>query len=327
MKKDNKISKENAKVDKEENNRKKKYLIKKHKVDFFVKILLRFMVFLSASVIFIIFIFVVFKGVKVFLPGYEYGRYSLKDFLTGTVWRQDRAEYGALFIIINTLISSLGAAIIAFPLAILTALFIVKVAPKRLKETLKTVINLLAAIPSVVYGVFASAVIVSLVDSFARALGFSTFGGNSLLAVILLLGIMILPTITAISITAIESVDKDLELGSFALGATKMQTNFKIVLMSAKSGLFAGLILGLGRAFGEATAVSMVAGNKFYGPTLNPFDITRTLTSTMLAGLKETSGIDYDIRFSIGIVLMVIIVMTNLILNKVKDRIGSDANG
>ena len=108
-----------------------------------------------------------------------------------------------------------------------------------------------------------------------------------------------------------------------ALGATKTQTNFKVVLTSAKSGIFAGAILGLGRAFGEATAVSMVAGNKLYGPTFNLFDITRTLTSTMLAGLKETSGLDYDIRFSVGIVLLVVIFVSNFILNKVKDKVGN----
>ena len=125
------------------------------------------------------------------------------------------------------------------------------------------------------------------------------------------------------AITAIQAVDKDLENASLALGATKTQTNFKVVLTSAKSGIFAGAILGLGRAFGEATAVSMVAGNKLYGPTFNLFDITRTLTSTMLAGLKETSGLDYDIRFSVGIVLLVVIFVSNFILNKVKDKVGN----
>ena len=115
---------------------------------------------------------------------------------------------------------------------------------------------------------------------------------------------------------------KELEHGSLALGASPTQTNFKVVLVSAKSGIFAGLILGLGRAFGEATAVSMVAGNKMYGPTTNLFDITRTLTSTMLAGLKETTGLDYDIRFSVGIVLMILILFTNFLINKVIARIG-----
>ena len=105
-----------------------------------------------------------------------------------------------------------------------------------------------------------------------------------------------------------------------------MQTNFKVVLSAAKSGIFAGLVLGLGRAFGEATAVSMVAGNAMIGPTWNPFDITRTLTSTMLTGLHETSGVGYDIRFSVGIVLMIIIVFTNWLIHFVRRRIGGVGN-
>ena len=127
------------------------------------------------------------------------------------------------------------------------------------------------------------------------------------------------------SVTAIKAVDKDLEQASLALGATKTQTNFKIVLTAAKSGIFAGAILGLGRAFGEATAVAMVAGNKLFGPTFNPFDITRTLTSTMLVGLKETTGLDYDIRFSVGLVLIAVIFISNWILNMVKKRVGRNA--
>ncbi|MEE0384441.1 PstC family ABC transporter permease, partial [Amedibacillus dolichus] len=153
-------------------------------------------------------------------------------------------------------------------------------------------------------------------------LGFATVGGASLLAVILLLAIMIFPTITSLSITAINAVDTEMELGSLALGATKTQTNFKVVLASAKSGIFAGAILGIGRAFGEATAVAMVAGNKMFGPTFHLFDTTRTLTTTMLSGLKETSGLDYDIRFSVGLVLMAVILLSNLILNYVKKRVG-----
>jgi phosphate transport system permease protein len=142
------------------------------------------------------------------------------------------------------------------------------------------------------------------------------------MAVVILLALMILPTITTISITAIKAVSEDLEQASLALGATKTQTNFKVVLSAAKSGIFAGAILGLGRAFGEATAVSMVAGNKLFGPTFNLFDITRTMTSTILAGLKETVGLDYDIRFTVGIVLMVVILLSNLSINYVKNRIG-----
>ena len=215
-----------------------------------------------------------------------------------------------------------SALILAFPIAVLTALFSVKIAPKKLGVLLETTIEILASIPSIVYGVFAVGSIVPMIRSLAQSLGIQTAGGSSMLAVVLLLAIMILPTITSISITAIKAVDEDLEKASLALGASPTQTNFKIVLSAAKSGIFAGAVLGLGRAFGEATAVTLVAGNKMFGPTLELFDITRTMTSTMLAGMKETIGLDYDIRFSVGLVLIVVILVSNLSINLVKQRIG-----
>jgi phosphate transport system permease protein len=133
---------------------------------------------------------------------------------------------------------------------------------------------------------------------------------------------MILPTITLMSVTSINAVNRDIELGSMALGATDTYTFFKISLPAAKSGIFAGIILGVGRALGEATAVSMVAGNAGTGPNINLFDTTRTLTSSMLLGLKETTGLDYDIRFSIGIVLIMVILISNMALNYVKKKVG-----
>ena len=280
------------------------------------------MAILSASFIVIIVLFVFTKGISPFLPGYEYGQVNLFDFLTGSTYRQDQGVYGVGFIIINTLVCSFLALLISFPISILTALFIAKVAPKKLGNIMQSIVELLASVPSVVYGVFASGVITVGVRMIAESLGISTFGGSSMLAVIILLAIMIFPTLTSMATTAIRAVDKDLEQASLALGATKTQTNFKIVLTAAKSGIFAGAILGLGRAFGEATAVAMVAGNKLFGPTFNPFDITRTLTSTMLVGLKETTGLDYDIRFSVGLVLIAVIFFSNFILNMVKKRIG-----
>ena len=296
--------------------------IRKQKTDRAVRTLFFLAALISGSCIVLITFFILMKGIQPFLPNYAYGTVSLKDFLFGTMWRQDQGVYGG-FIVINTLISAFGALLLAFPISVLTALFIVKIAPKPIKPFMKTVVELLASIPSVVYGVFAAGVITTLVKTLAAYSGVSTAGGSSLLAVILLLAIMIFPTITSLSITAIEAVDRDLELGSLALGATATQTHFKVVLTSAKSGIFAGAILGIGRAFGEATAVAMVAGNKLFGPTFNLFDITRTLTSTMLAGLKETTGLDYDIRFSVGLVLMAVILISNLVLNLIKKKVGN----
>lgn len=300
-----------------------RYQKRKKIVDLFFIGLFRLAGIIAASAIVLIFVFIFKRGISVFLPNYP-DQISLWKFLTGFQWQSSTQTYGVLFIIINTLISAFFAMLLAFPISVLTALFIVKIAPKKLGEILTTVIELLAAIPSVVYGVFASGVIVGWVDSLAKVMGYSTFGGRSLLAVIILLALMTLPTMTSLSIVAIKAVKPQLELASLALGASKTQTNFKVVLTSAKSGIFAGLILGLARAFGEATAVSMVAGNKSVGPTLNPFDITRTLTSTMLSGLKETTGLDYDVRFSVGIVLMITILISNLLIHHVKKKIGSE---
>lgn len=277
---------------------------------------------IAALMVVFIFYFVFARGVQVFLPGYE-GQQCLGAFLSGLRWRPDINPplYGVLFMVINTLITALGATVIAFPLSVLTSLFIVKVAPPQVRNFFMTVVELLAAVPSIVYGVFAAGTITTLVSQLASRFGQTTYGGSSLLSVILLLAIMIFPTMTSMSMVALAAVDRNLELGSLALGASRMETNFKVVLASAKSGIFSGLILGIGRAFGEATAVSMVAGNKLFGPTLNLFDTTRTLTTTMLSGLSETSGVDYDIRFSIGILLMLVILLTNVVLRFVKRKI------
>ncbi len=281
---------------------------------------------IAALMIVLIFIFILQRGIQVFLPGYEYGKISLWDFLTGMTWRQDQGIYGVAFIVVNTITTAIFAGLISFPIAVLTALFIVKIVPKRIRQIFVTTVELLAAIPSVVYGVFAAGSITSLVVRIAGFFGYTTRGGISALAVILLLAIMIFPTICVLAITAIQAVDKNIELGSLALGASQTQTNFKVVLTSAKSGIFAGLILGLGRAFGEATAVSMVAGNAMSGPTWNIFDATRTLTSTMLAGMHETTGLDYDVRYSAGIILMIVILFTNWLIHIVRKRIGGVTN-
>ena len=228
---------------------------------------------------------------------------------------------------INTVYVVFLAALLAVPVSIFTALFIAKMTPKPISGFFQTVIELLSAIPSIVFGVFGLGVITKVVQNIEKWKILSTFnfqsaGGISNLATILVLAIMIMPTITILSITAIKAVRKDLEQNSLALGATKMQTLFKVTLVDAKSGIFAAIILGIGRALGEATAVSMVAGNSGGGPNLGLFDTTRTLTSTMLLGLKETTGLDYDIRFSVGVILIVLIILTNLLLNLAKKKIG-----
>ncbi|NLC64739.1 MAG: phosphate ABC transporter permease subunit PstC [Erysipelothrix sp.] len=294
------------------------YQKRKRTLDFAFKSVFRLAAFLASMMVIVIFYFIFQKGISVF---FGENSISLFKFLTGTVWRSDTGEYGVFFIFINTLATGFFAALLSFPISVLTALFITKMAPKALSKILRIIIELLSAIPSIIYGLFASGVIVLFVDWIAATIfGISTFGGRSMLSVIILLALMIMPTITIMSINAIEAVDKNLTEASLALGATPTQTHFKVVLRAARSGIFAGLILGLSRAFGEATAVSLVAGNKMYGPTINPFDITRTLTSTMMLGMNETVGLDYDIRFSVGIVLLLTVFISNFAINIMKKR-------
>ncbi len=280
----------------------------------------------AAAMIVLIILTITQKGLSPFLYDYDINGELVKvnffEFIFGMKWSSP--TYGVFFIIINTLIVALGAACVAIPISILTALFIVQIAPKKSRAFFQTVIEMLASIPSIIYGVFGSVIITQIVKQIAYLFGASTYGGTGVLASIIVLSMMMIPTITSISITSIKAVDNKLIEGSLALGASKMQTNFKVVLTSCKSGIFAGAILGIGRALGEATAVSMVAGNAISGIAILPFDITKTLTSTMLLGIKETSGLDYDIRFSVGLVLMVIIIVVNLLLNFVKKKVGGD---
>lgn len=281
---------------------------------------------LSAMAIAIIAIFIIYKGSLPFVKKYEIDgklySVNLFKFLVGGTWFKHPNIYGAGYIILNTVYVTLLALIIAVPISILTALFIVRIAPKKLSHVINTVIEILASIPSVIYGLFGMGYVTKIVKNISYAFGFQSAGGLSVLSTAIVLSMMILPTITMISVTAIKAVRTDLINGSLALGASTAQTNFKVVLTTAKSGIFSGVILGVGRALGEATAVSMVCGNSGSDFSLNPFDTTATLTSTMLMSIHETTGLDYDIRFSVGILLIVIIIVSNLLLNMLKNRIG-----
>lgn len=308
-------------------NKQRKFKQKKL-IDNVVKTTFLISTIISASFIILIAGFIIAKGITPFIDDYNgIGNVNIIRFLFSDEWLVGRAFesnlYGVGFIIVNTLYIAFLSLLISLPIGVLTALFIAKIAPKRLAEIMRTIVELLAAIPSIVYGLFGSGVILSFVYNLAEVFGVQSKGGNSVMATVLVLALMTLPTITALSEVSIRSVRKDIEEGSLALGATKTQTNFKVVLASAKSGIFASAILGIGRALGEATAVSLVAGNSTSGFSFGFFNITSTLTSTMLNGLKETTGIDYDIRFSVGIVLMVVILITNLTLNFVKRKVGN----
>ena len=305
----------------------KKNTSKNQSTDFVVHQLLKGLAILAASFIFVIAGVILIKGLTPFITNNNgIGSVNAWKFLTGNTWLIGDTFasnlYSVGFIIIQTLYVVSLSLLISFPVGVLTALFIAKIAPKKIAEGLRTIIEILASIPSIIYGLFGAGFILKLVYDFSGLLGYQSKGGNSILSTVIILALMTIPTITTISEVAIRSVDKSLIEGSLALGASETQTHFKVVLSAAKSGIFTSAILGVGRALGEATAVSLVAGSRRSGLSFNILDTTSTLTTTMLEGMKDSAGIDYDIRFSVGIVLMAVILIVNFTLNHIKKKVG-----
>jgi phosphate transport system permease protein len=310
---------------------------KKNRSDFIFRNIFKIASILSASFVIIVIIVIGVKGITPFIKSYEGYNNITGDvllspvnpfkFLIKSQWLEGAvgasSDYGVGFAIVNTIVAVFLSLVLTVPVAVLTALLIAKVAPKKIASFLSTVVELLASIPSIIYGVIGLGVITNVVSWIGELFNYQTAGGLSLLSTVIVLFMMTLPTITAVAETSIRAVKNDIIEGSLALSATPMQTYFKVVLTSAKSGIFAGIILGVGRALGEATAVSMVSGNSFSGVTVNLLATTSTLTSRMLLGIKETSGIDYDIRFSVGLVLMVVILVTNLGLKAIMKKVGN----
>lgn len=302
----------------------------KTKTDIIVRSLLFLLALISASAVIFIIIFIAIQGLKPFFTTYNLDGVEIKvsfwHFLTGMAWTESGAEgFGTGYIILNTIYIALLTILLTAPISIMTALVIVKMAPKVIGSILNAIIEILASVPSVIYGMFGQSWITKMVKNMSEAFSFQSAGGLSTLAVVLVLTMMSVPTVTMLSITALKSVNKNLELGSLALGASKSETNFKVVLTSARSGIFAGLILGISRALGEATAVTMVCGNAGSGPNFNIFSTTRTLTTTMLQGFGEATGLKYDIRFSVGLMLIFIILISNLLLSLLNKKLSKGA--
>jgi phosphate transport system permease protein len=298
------------------------------RIDQWVNISLMTLAIVASSLIVLIVFFIALRGILPFIGDNRgLGRVDLWRFLTHHVWLTGptfaSTLYGAGFLIVNTLYIALLTILVSFPVGVLTALFIAKIAPKPLASTMRTIVELLASIPSIVFGLVGVGLLLPLIYNLARTLGFNNPGGYSVMGTVLVLSIMSIPTITAVAEVSIRQVDQSLEHASLALGASNTQTHFKITLLAAKSGIFSGAILAVGRSLGEATAVALVSGNARSGPSFGLFQTTATITSTLLQGLKETIGVDYDIRFSLGILLMVVILTTNFGLNFIKNKVGN----
>jgi len=245
------------------------------------------------------------------LPGMF--RIGVGQFLFGEKWSPTEGYYGILTMIIATLIATIGAAVLGVGIGVPTAVFLAEIAPKWAVKILRPAVELLAGIPSVVYGYFGLVVLVPFISN--------TFGGagNSLLAVIIILGIMILPTIINLSEMALRAVPASYKEGSLGLGASRMQTLLRVSLPSAKSGIAASIILGVGRAVGETMAVILVAGNTPQIPG-SLLDSVRTLTINIAFEMSYASGIHREALFATGVVLFAIIMILNFTLQLVLNR-------
>lgn len=273
-----------------------------------------FLVSASVAVISLLLIigFVFYKGLRPFIVE----GYSFFDFLFGTEWIPSVNKYGILPMIIASLGATFGSLLIGVPIGILTAIFIVEIAPKGLAKFMSGAVELLAGIPSVLYGIFGLAVIVPTIQNL-----FDLPKGQSLLAVIIVLAIMMLPTVITVSETAIRAVPKAYKEGSLALGASKTETIFKVVVPAAKSGIMTGIVLGVGRAIGETMAVILVAGNTPVIPD-SIMDSVRPLTTNIALEMGYAFGTHQEMLFATGIVLFTFILILNLVLSKISNKGG-----
>ena len=235
---------------------------------------------------------------------------GLIKFLFGTTWASTATEpsFGILPFILTSIYGTAGAIVLGVPIGFLTAVYLSKMAPAKVRSVIETAVNLLAGIPSVVYG-FAGMLI--LVPGIRKL--FHIPDGSGLLAAIIVLAIMILPSIIKVSVTSLDAVPKEYEEASLALGATPEETYFKVSVPAAKSGIAAAVVLGVGRAIGEAMAVMMVAGNVPNMPGL--FESVRFLTTAVASEMAYSGGLQRQALFSIALVLFLFIMLINATLN------------
>ncbi len=235
---------------------------------------------------------------------------GLGNFLFGTEWASTAADpkYGILPFILTSVYGTCGAILLGVPVGFLTAVFLSKMAPKKLRSVMESAVSLLAGIPSVVYGLVGMLVLVPGIRKL-----FHVPDGASLLAAMIVLAIMILPSIIKVSVNALDAVPKEYEDASLALGATPVETWFRVSAPAARSGIAAAVVLGVGRAIGEAMAVMMVSGNAPNMPSL--FESVRFLTTAVASEMSYASGLQRQALFSIALVLYLFIMLINAALN------------
>ena len=253
------------------------------------------------------------------------GEVGVIDLLFGTLWQPTAAtpSYGIAYIILTSIVGTAVAILLGVPIGLLTAVFITEVSGKKLAAVVQPAVELLAAIPSVIYGLLGLMLLNPLMYKLEKVIfkGSSTHqftGGSNLLSAIIVLAIMILPTVINISVSSIRAVPAHLKSASLALGATHMQTVFKVMIPAAKSGIMTGVVLGIGRALGEAMAIKMVAGGSVNLPL--PFNSVRFLTTQLVSEMSYAEGTHRKVLFTVGLVLFIFIMIINLILAKIEKK-------
>jgi phosphate transport system permease protein len=262
-------------------------------------------------------IYMVAKGTPAFAS------VGVSELLFGTLWKPtaSNASYGILYIILSSIVGTGASVLIGVPVGLFTAVFLTEISNKKLAAVVQPAVELLAAIPSVIYGLLGLMLLNPVMFKLEKLIfvGSKTHqftGGSNMLSAVVVLAIMILPTVVNVSASSIRSVSKDLRAASLALGASKIQTIFKVTIPAAKSGIMTGSVLGIGRALGEAMAINMVAGGSVNLPL--PFNSVRFLTTQLVSEMGYAEGTHRQVLFSVGLVLYLFIMIINLLLQKLR---------
>ena len=254
-----------------------------------------------------------------------FGEVGVSELLFGKVWKPtaDSPSYGILFIVLSSIVGTGMAVLVGVPIGLMTAVFLSEIAGKRIGSVVGGAVELLAAIPSVIYGLVGMMLLNPLMYQLEKKIyegveGHQYTGGANMLSAIMVLAIMILPTVISVSTSSLKAVPDHLRAASLALGATREQTIFKAVIPAAKSGILTGVVLGVGRALGEAMAINMVAGGAVNLPL--PFNSVRTLTTQIVSEMGYAQGLHRRVLFTVGLVLYLFIMIVNFILLRARKK-------
>ena len=253
------------------------------------------------------------------------GKVGVTELLFGTTWKPTAAEpqFGIAYIILSSIVGTAFSVLLGVPIGLMTAVFLTEVSGRRMAAVVQPAVELLAAIPSVIYGLVGMMVLNPAMYKLEKLIfaGSSTHqftGGANVLSAVIVLAIMILPTVISVSASSLRAVPDSMRAASLALGASKMQTVFRVTIPAARSGILTGVVLGIGRALGEAMAINMVAGGSVNLPL--PFNSVRFLTTQLVSEMSYAEGTHRQVLFTVGLVLYLFILAVNLVLLKLRKK-------